>query len=635
MSEQPSGKRPRTRRKASDTPTTPDAIEIAMERLAKGEPADGPAHAVLRGHRDLLRWQTISERMSVGLKALTGVAGVLVAGALIALVWDASRYQGLVVQALAVPPDLAARGLTGDVMAGDLLDRLVAMQDQTDSVRAPSSYAIDWGDSTEVEIPQTGVSIGELQRYLRSWLGKETRISGVVYRMRDGQLSVTARTAGTAGVTFTGPEDELESLMQKAAESVYARTQPYRYTVYLVGADRAAEALPIYQAAARYGEPESLWLTRGWGLEKSRSGDDRGALVLYRQVEARAPDMGPLFQALADAEGYLGHDDAAYHARVKAGRMIERSREVDPLRRADYARRQQLLVAWNLNDLGRVEELIDSGDADPSQLNTYQGDRISLYKAMHRLDMAGALLDEAEAEAAGDVPSSVHFYRARLALELGDPGEALRRIELLRPMALEDLGADAAKVWLGPNEVSALVGLGRVADARALAASLPRDCFYCVLARAEAAEAAGRRAEVDLWYAEADRQAPSLSEAPQWWGEALLRRGDTAGAILKLAEAHRRAPRWADPLKVWGDALAARGDMRGAIRKYRAAAERAPRWGALHLAWGRALEAEGQRNQAMAKYRAAAGMDLSAAEQAEVTRRLAGTGRAATRTAAT
>lgn len=616
-------KRPRTRRKASDAPTTPDAVEIAMARLAKGEQADGPAHAVLRGHRDLLRWQTVSERMSVALKALTAVAGILIAGALIGLVWDATRYQGLVVQALAVPPDLAARGLTGEVMAGDLLDRLVAMQEQTNSVRAPSSYAIDWSDGTEVEIPQTGVSIGELQRSLRGWLGKETRITGVVYRMRDGQLAVTARTAGTAGVTFTGPEEELDDLMQKAAESVYARTQPYRFTVYLFDAGRIDEALPIYQAAERYGEPESLWLTRGWGLDKSRNGDDRGALVLFRQVEARAPGMGPLFQAIADAEGDLGHEEASYQARVKAGRLIERSSEVDPLRRADYARGQQIQAAFNINDFGRVQALIDSAEPDPSE-RIYPASRINLYRVTHRPGLAGVLLDEAEPEAAEELLTSIHFDRARLALKLGDPGEALRRIGLAGPMASEEIGDDAARALFEPFRVSALIGVGRVAEARRLAASLPRDCYYCVLARAEAAEAAGRRAEVDLWYAEADRQAPSLSEAPHLWGEALLRRGETAGAISKLAEAHRRSPRWAEPLKAWGDALVAGGDHRGAIRKYRAAAERAPHWGGLHLAWGRALEAQGRRSEAVAKYRAAAGMDLSAADRADVGRRLAG-----------
>lgn len=622
MSETPPIKRPRTRRKAATAPTTPNAVEIAMERVARGEPADGPAHAVLRGHRDLLRWQTISERMGVALKALTAAAGILVAGALIALVWDATRYQGLVVQALAVPPDLAERGLTGEVMAGDLLDRLVAMQAQTESVRAPGSYAIDWGDSTEVQIPQTGVSIGELQRSLRSWLGQETRISGVVYRMRDGQLAVTARTAGTAGVTFTGPEEDLPDLMQKAAESVYARTQPYRFTQYVSAAGRADEALPIYQAAERYGEPESLWLTRGWGLAKARDGDYRGALVLYRQVEAQSPDMGPLFQVIADAEQALGRAEASYQARVKASQLIEQSREVDPARRAAYALDQRIQAAFDLRDLNGVQALIEGGEPDTSE-QAFPGNRIYLYLESHRSGLAGGLLDEVETDASGLELAAVHFARAALALEAGDPPEALRRMDLLVPLATAaGIPTDVIRAGLEPTRVSALSRLGRVAEARRLAASLPRDCYECVLARAEAAEGAGRRAEVDLWFAEADRQAPSLSEAPQWWGEALLRRGDTAGAILKLAEAHRRAPRWAEPLKVWGDALAADGDNRGAVRKYRAAAERAPRWGALHLAWGRALEAQGRRNEAMAKYRAAAGMDLTAADRAEASRRM-------------
>lgn len=619
-------KESRSARKTLNAPTTSDAIEIAMKHLAKGESEDGPAHAVLRGHRDLLRWQTISERMSVGLKVLTGMVGILVAGALIGLVWDATRYQGLVVQALAVPPDLAERGLTGEVLAGDLLDRLVAMQEETDSVRAPSSYAIDWSGGTEVEIPQTGVSIGELQRSLRGWLGKETRISGVVYRMRDGQLAVTARTAGTAGVTFRGTEEELDGLMQKAAESVYARTQPYRFTVYLFDTGRIDEALPIYQAAESYGEPDSLWLTRGWGLDKSRNGDDRGALVLFRKVEARAPDMGPLFQAIADAEGDLGHDEAAYQARVKAGRLIERSSEVDPLRRADYARGQQIEAAFQINDFDRVEELIASGDADPAQ-QIFPSNRIGFYQLTHRLSLADALLVQAESDAAEERLLAIHFNRARLAQRWGDSSEALRRIELARPLAVELVGPEAAKIWLEPSRVSALIDLGQVAEARRLAASLPRDCYYCVLARAEAAEGAGRQAEVDLWYAEADRQAPSLSEAPLFWGEALLRRGDTSGAVLKSAEAHRRSPRWAEPLKVWGDAMAAVGNHQGAVRKYRDAAEHAPYWGGLHLAWGRALEAQGRSSEALARYRRAAGMDLLPAERAEASRRLSAAGR--------
>ena len=47
---------------------------------------------------------------------------------------------------------------------------------------------------------------------------------------------------------------------------------------------------------------------------------------------------------------------------------------------------------------------------------------------------------------------------------------------------------------------------------------------------------------------------------------------------------------------------------------------------AFHLAWGWALEAQGRRDQARDKYAAAARMDLSAADRAEVVRRLGAAG---------
>lgn len=609
-------KAPGRDRDATDVrPTTADAVEIAMERIIAGEADDGPAHEVLRGHRDLLRWQTISERMSVGLKLLTGLAGLLIGGALIYLVWSASRYQGLVVQPLAVAPDLVERGLTGEVMAGDLLDRLVSMQEQTDSVRAPGSYAIDWGSSVEVEIPQTGVSIGELQRFLRSWLGKETRISGVVYRARDGRLFVTARTGGTSGVTFSGMDDELPGLMQKAAESVYARTQPYRYTVYLGNVGRPDEALPIYQQAQRYGDTEAAWLTRGWGISKVVNGDPRGGLELYRQVEARAPDMGPLYQTIADAEGFLGHDEAAYQAYRRAAELIGRSREVDPLLRDDYARNQAIQAAAMVGDVGLADRLT-------AEVGPGFDDRAAAFVAHRPGELerwARETLDPEAVESLGSQYGALAFA----ALERGDPAGALRWIDLSDAALLRAFQTGLIPNTTAPLRVRILMGLGRLDEATALAASLPADCADCVLLRAETAEAQGHRSAADRWFHEAARLTPSLPQALLSWGQALLKRGDAAGAIEKARAAHRVAPRFADPLKLWGDALLARNDPGGAIAKYRAAEDRNDRWGALHLAWGRALEAEGRRDQAAERYRAAQALDLTPAERMETHRRLA------------
>jgi tetratricopeptide (TPR) repeat protein len=179
-------------------------------------------------------------------------------------------------------------------------------------------------------------------------------------------------------------------------------------------------------------------------------------------------------------------------------------------------------------------------------------------------------------------------------------------------------------IW--PRLAYARARTGDLAGAQALIAATPLDCYLCVRERTRIAELAGDRAAADRWSAEARRQGPSLPFAFAERGQMLMGRGDIAGAIAFYEQAIERGPRWADPLKYWGDALMARGDEAGAIRKYRAAADRAPQWGALHLAWGRALEAQGRRDQARDKYTQAAGMDLSAADRAEVRRRLGAAG---------
>ncbi|MFN5614382.1 MAG: hypothetical protein ACK45V_01615 [Brevundimonas sp.] len=182
----------------------------------------------------------------------------------------------------------------------------------------------------------------------------------------------------------------------------------------------------------------------------------------------------------------------------------------------------------------------------------------------------------------------------------------------------------AADVW--PRLAYARARTGDLAGAQALIEATPLDCYLCVRERARIAELAGDRAAADRWSAEARRQGPSLPFAFAERGQMLMARGDPAGAIDFYEQAVERGPRWADPQKYWGDALMAQGDEAGAIRKYRAAAERAPRWGALHLAWGRALEARGRIGPAREKYAEAARLDLSAADRAEVVRRL-GAGR--------
>ncbi len=56
--------------------------------------------------------------------------GVLLGLGFLWMVWSAATDRGLVVEAFSAPPDLAARGLTGQVVAKQLLDRAAQLQSQ-------------------------------------------------------------------------------------------------------------------------------------------------------------------------------------------------------------------------------------------------------------------------------------------------------------------------------------------------------------------------------------------------------------------------------------------------------------------------------------------------------------------------
>jgi hypothetical protein len=150
-----------------------------------------------------LRWRRFNDQMSGALQLMLVAIGLLIVAGIGAAIWNAAHDNGLVIEVFSVPPDLAAKGLSGEVIAGKVLARLSQFQAETVSARTSESYANNWGDDIKVQIPNTGVSIGEFNRALHEWLGRETRISGEIYRTPDG-LAIAARAGSDSTPTFKG-----------------------------------------------------------------------------------------------------------------------------------------------------------------------------------------------------------------------------------------------------------------------------------------------------------------------------------------------------------------------------------------------------------------------------------------------
>jgi hypothetical protein len=219
------------------------------------------------------------------------------------------------------------------VVASLMLDKLTAMQNATGSLRPAKSYASNWGSDLKVEIPDTGVSLGEAYRFLRGWLGHETRISGEVYWI-DKNIAVTVRASGDAGATFSGPESDLDALVQKASEQVYGNSQPYRYANYLtnyapmLGASpRPEKAEAIFNRLTRDSNPqEQAWAWLGLGsIYEGYNGNQSAAVIAFRKAIAAYPNLPITHINLAVSENDLGEKEAALAEFNTARRLLNRA----------------------------------------------------------------------------------------------------------------------------------------------------------------------------------------------------------------------------------------------------------------------------------------------------------------------
>jgi tetratricopeptide (TPR) repeat protein len=630
------------RRKDAELPDTPDPIEIAMKAMATGADRHGSAQAVLEKHACLIDIQCAREKEELAVLrvqrltrwlVLAAVAGLLVG--LGALLWGAARSSSLVIEPFGVPPALAERGLTGKVVSARLLDRLAELQRQTESMRGEKSYANNWQDDIKLDIPQTGVSLGEAWRTLKGWLGEETRIGGEVVQTSAG-LSITTRAGSLSGAPVEGPEAEMSRLIEAAAASVYKVTQPYRYAISRPAGAEAEREQVLLELSGHPSEVERKWALSGLSVSAREAGDYRRARAMALRALAIDPELLPALGNLGLAERGLAHDEAMLAAfRKQDGLWRRGTPEGYDLRVAALNRANANAMA--AERLGDAAAMLAHGRLVEAQgASTFSSRTVSLKAgaAALRHEFAAASRHAAGFEAAIDPEDLVvgATLTARIAMlravENGD--RAAARVAAAKYLG----GADGSFLrWISPDRTAeamarlvrpeiaiALARLGLAQEARALAAKLPADCYECLRARGWAAAAGGERAGAERWFHEAVRQGPSIPMAYADLGELSLRAGDAAGASTRFAEAHEKGPGWGDPLKLWGDALSRQGKAEEALRKYEAAAQRAQRWGALHIEWGKALWRSGEREEARAKFRSAAGMDLSVSDRARLRR---------------
>ena len=556
--------------------------------------------------------------------AITLVLVGLVIG-LFHLTWSAAHDHGLVLEAFVVPPDLQRSQIDGNQLAGIVADKIALIETRSDSFRADKSFSTDWGDDIKLDLPGAGVSIGELDRVMRRQLGHQTRIGGTLYHDGDA-LRLSLRT-GDGVVEVRGDAGHLDQLAQAAAEAVFARTLPYRYSKFLEFNGRRDEALAVARASAATADDphEQAW---AWAqISNLLSARDLPACVAAgRRAIAFDPDNALAWLNASNCEHLMGHSQASLEMLIRATDLAAHGggglSQVGITTGAHHNRGWVAYLGGDPQGAAAIfsekESRLYAGIA-----GLLAGDRSVVMVAAH--DVSGSLRN---AGAGSDARLVVQLYYSGnyqspdfdRAVALDDWPAALAAADAqLAALAPAPEGPELTRYardrFVLPHRALALASLGRIGEAWAIARALPTDCYLCLRTRAMVEARGGDTAGAARDFAAAIAANPSLRTADFEWGQALLVRHDLAGAKQHFERAIELAPRWADARKGLGDALIAERRYADAADAYAAAAERAPRWGADQLMWGRALWLAGSHEAARARFAAAATMDLSALDR--------------------
>ncbi|HUE65613.1 MAG TPA: hypothetical protein VMO78_14665 [Rhizomicrobium sp.] len=580
-------------------------------------------------HLHLSVWE---KQLGVLLRVATAVVGIAVASGFALMVWDAAHSNGLLFEPFSVPPDLASRGLTGDVVAAKVLDRLTLMQKQTSSQRPARTYANSWDQhDIKLEIPETGVSLAELDNWLRGKLGHDTHVSGDVVHTASG-IALTARAGEDGAESVAGPQDDIDALTQQLAESLYRLTQPFRYAMYLTTHGRADEAALIFHELSKSDNREDrIWGLNRWAVSLgSQEGVDAQVRVLEEAVTAEPDNIGAWTNLVGTQMNKSRPEEAVRDGRIELQRLAGTtqtyvlSANVPGARQRTQAYIDEQMGAFE--DARRVWAPLSQSGYPGLPLSSLLSNLAEAETGLHDLAAARATLARMDdiARQTGDQGSLSAVFQKMAWNSAAENWSGVLALGDASTFAKSPRDHSLMPTTIVPRMTYAEARLGNFAAAEARIAATPADCYICLRMRARIAELQGQHARADWWFGRAVQSAPSIPMAESEWGQALLGRGQPDAAIEKFRLANQKGPHFADPLEMWGEALTAKNQSHLALAKFAEAEKYASNWGRLHLKWGEALGYAGRKDAARAQYQKASTLDLTAADEAELARVMRG-----------
>ena len=528
-----------------------------------------------------------SDHLRMSFQLFMALLGAAIGIGAIFMVHDAVTSRSVVIDPFDTPHALVERGITGKTVSAGLLDVLSRIQTASRAAVASRSLSNAWTDDIAIEVPETGLSIGQIERMLKARFGHDQHIDGDLVQTEKGGLALTVRGNGIQARTFSDDTRDLDKLLTEAGEYVYSQSQPGIWMTYLRNNGRPDDAIRFAQASyAGTAVSERPYVLNSWAfaiITKGGPGAARQALPLLREALRLKPDFWVGYAAMTSVLDTSGEEQEV----VRLAEQMKRLAGGRPGRAPEGAYGN---YDWYMGDLHALRaDLIanlESHGGVTQQGGGYGADNLVIALIDLRLhDVDGAALrvqtTPVDEKNAPDVAQAA-MDRALLAEDSGDWKTAADEWNVLaaayanpavsaaNPSYMCVAAPDYEKTGQPAKADAALdapmkaVGIGTFVD--------------CYRFRADVLELRGDWAGARVWYAKAVKLAPSIPSAYYSWGMALAKHGDLDGAAAQFKDANQKGPHWADPLKAWGDVLMKQGHGADALAKYDAALRYAPNW---------------------------------------------------------